>query len=383
MKAREMKRIIYLFLILLIFCFCSSKQEKVERIMEDGVEVVINHLKPFKNKDEPATFTLEKEVIIDTEQDKLAELGITSMRNFDVDSEGNIFIYNESRILQFNKAGNHIKTIGQKGQGPGEMGFCSSLTILNSGEISTYDLMNRKFLIFHKDGSLKEEIKDTSIVSVLEAVYLDNGNYLFNEKEINPKTRSISAHLSLFDKDFTKIKDLDGNVIKENPVQAARFNIFDYYIHYQFFNNRIYVANSQTEDLEMEVYDLEGRLVKKIRKISRKVRIPDEYKQEQIEVIKKGRMWDTVKDKAYFPENFPPFKTFYIDDIGRILVEAYENGEAADQYVFDIFNPEGIFIGRKSLKGSVSRMFKNKRLYCVYEKESGYNELVVYKIKWE
>ncbi len=45
-----MKKFIYLVLILSIFFYCAPKQEKVERYMEDGVEVVVNQLKPYESE---------------------------------------------------------------------------------------------------------------------------------------------------------------------------------------------------------------------------------------------------------------------------------------------------------------------------------------------
>jgi len=69
-----MKKLIYLILVLTLFLFCGTKQEKVEKIMEDGVEVVLNHLEPYKIKGEPFTLHIEEEFTIDTEKDEIAEL---------------------------------------------------------------------------------------------------------------------------------------------------------------------------------------------------------------------------------------------------------------------------------------------------------------------
>lgn len=55
----------------------------------------------------------------------------------------------------------------------------------------------------------------------------------------------------------------------------------------------------------------------------------------------------------------------------------------------DIFNNEGVFIGRIGLDniGQYSNFtvrIKKNRLYCLREKEEGgYKELVVNKIRWE
>jgi len=67
----------------------------------------------------------------------------------------------------------------------------------------------------------------------------------------------------------------------------------------------------------------------------------------------------------------------------------YESGENPGEYIFDIFNKDGVFIARMSLNvqhwgwGQLNARVKRNRLYIVQEKESGYKELVVYKMNWE
>ena len=81
----------------LLVC-CSPKQDEVEKIIENGVEVVVNHLEPYKIKNEPKTLSLEEEFTIDTESDDLALKGFTEISGFDVDSEGNIYFLNQFRV---------------------------------------------------------------------------------------------------------------------------------------------------------------------------------------------------------------------------------------------------------------------------------------------
>lgn len=55
--------------------------------MEEGVEVVVNHVEPYKLKGEPGNLILLKVLSIDTERDDIAESGLTDIGAFDVDSE--------------------------------------------------------------------------------------------------------------------------------------------------------------------------------------------------------------------------------------------------------------------------------------------------------
>jgi hypothetical protein len=80
--------IIPLVLLLCLTSACKQQAEEVERFMEDGAEVVVNHIEPHKIKGEPITLHIEEEFAIDIEKNGIAELGLTEMKEFDVDSEG-------------------------------------------------------------------------------------------------------------------------------------------------------------------------------------------------------------------------------------------------------------------------------------------------------
>ena len=95
-----------------------------------------------------------------------------------------------------------------------------------------------------------------------------------------------------------------------------------------------------------------------------------------------------MRDNYYFTRYWPPFRYLFTDDEGRIFVLTYEEGVNPGEYMYDIFNSQGVFIGRTSL-GNVGRAYpltaraKKNRLYYLQEKESGYIELVVCKIRWQ
>jgi len=68
----------------------------------------------------------------------------------------------------------------------------------------------------------------------------------------------------------------------------------------------------------------------------------------------------------------------------------YEPGAHPGEYTWDIFNPEGVFIGRVALDikwsglylGSRYTFIKNGQLYNHRVKESGYHDLVVSRVLW-
>ncbi len=80
---------------------------------------------PRKDEGEAKLFSLEKILTVDTENDQIAEMGLTDISFFDVDSEGKIFVANpkakENYIFMLNCDGSLISVFGREEQGPGEL----------------------------------------------------------------------------------------------------------------------------------------------------------------------------------------------------------------------------------------------------------------------
>ena len=109
-----MRKTLCLILCLAFFLTCGPKENKVEKIVEDGVEVVINHLEPYKIEGIQATLALEREMTIDTENDETAETGLVDIEAFDVDEEGNLYFIrwtsNENFVYKFDNRGRFVKS---------------------------------------------------------------------------------------------------------------------------------------------------------------------------------------------------------------------------------------------------------------------------------
>ena len=74
--------------------------------------------------------------------------------------------------------------------------------------------------------------------------------------------------------------------------------------------------------------------------------------------------------------------------IKEVEASGYEEGEKPGEFLYNIFNREGIFIGRTKLDNMDNNRptpvkAKKNHLYYLRVKESGYKELVVFKMKWE
>lgn len=209
-----MKKLIFLLLVFIIFSFCGPKKEEIERFLEDGVEVVVNHLEPFEIKGMFTDLTLEEIFRIDTEKDEMAEIGLTDIWHFDLDSRGNIYLLGytirEYSIFKFDKSGNFVTSFGRKGQGPSEVQRPTFITVSSQDEIYILDKGNTKLIIYGKDGEL---ISETPVdPSLVEATPLDSEKYLIKQRTIPEDEASEFLALDLLiicGQDFEKESELD------------------------------------------------------------------------------------------------------------------------------------------------------------------------------
>jgi hypothetical protein len=360
--------------------------EEIEKKMENGVEVVINHIEPYKVKGEPSTFTLKKVLSIDLEREETLKIGLTDIYDFDVDSKGNIYILDsrsdENSIFKFDRRGNYLNSFCRYGQGPGELSKTQNMImrITQNDEITVYSKM--KFLFFRPDDSLIREIKSKK--SLGDAKYLENGNYLCKIFQWSGGPSSTSIYV-LYDAQFNEIKELDN--IKAQTGFAQRPKGIYYNIAADVSGDKIFTS-TQERNYEIYVYDFNGNLIRKIKKEYKKIRPSEEYKERFFDMWKGTPVYEAIKKRFYFPSFLPPFHYFISDDRGRIYVMTYEKGNNPDEFMFDIFNSEGIFIGRKSIKAFFSSdhlngKIKNDHFYCLDENETGFQQLSVYKMTWK
>jgi len=379
----KMKKIIYLALFLSMLLYCVHKQEKVDKTIEDEVEVILNHIEPYKIPGETSTFNLEEIFTIDTEYLSIARTGLADISCFDVDSKGNIYFLEflpreGDNIFKFDENGRFVNSFGRKGQGPGEVQNPFHLEIDNQDNIVVTD---QKLIFFNKDGN---SIKETPLsLGIAFVSCLENGKFLTFGQLIDDSISSgnIQLSLRLVNSQFEEVKELN-RLEWMAAIRTKRRKGTPRLWSWSVSKRNVFVGNEE-RGYEIWVYDLDGNLIRKIKKEYKKVPISEEYKKKRLESTP-----DIFKKMTFFPDYFPPYQSFFTDDGGRLFVMTYEKGADPGEFMTDIFNHEGVFVGRKSLNAWVWSSLlwakiKKNLLYCLQKKESGYKKLVVYKVEWE
>jgi hypothetical protein len=151
---------------------------------------------------------------------------------------------------------------------------------------------------------------------------------------------------------------------------------------------RIFFADSEA-GYEIKCFDLGGELRRIIRK--KFAPVPLAGKRKEVLLERSARFPPEVRPKVVYPAELPPFQTGFADEAGRLFVMTFEEGGAPGEYWHDIFNEDGLFVGRFKIDaygqygttpGPLFAMAKGGRLYYLREKKDGFKELVVCAMNW-
>lgn len=379
-----MKKLMILPLVFLL-CFmvgCQDKEVEIERIMENGVEVIINHLEPYKIGGEPTTLHLAEEFTINSGDDNVAETGLTDILHFDVDSEGYIYFLkrraDKNAVFKFDPEGNFIKSFVRRGQGPGEIVNQEYFAVGPGDDIAVPDSF-RKLFIYDKEGNFKREVDLQS--NDMFAMPLENGNYLIQKRVFEPDSDYDERPLILCGPGLEEIKEL-GKYRRANIRIQGKWGYPRHRFEYYVSDGKIYVGNSES-GYEIRIYDLDGNLIRKIRKEYTPVEVSEEFREETLKSFEDpSRAF--LREKIYVRKHYPAFQYFFTDDEEHLFVMTHEEGQHSGEYLYDIFNDAGVFVSRISLdKTAYEATAKNRRLYYLRERENEYKELVVNKMTWE
>jgi hypothetical protein len=370
---------------LCLLCFmsgCGSPRAGIERIRENGVEVVLNPQAPPHS----VSITLTRVFSLSAGRDDLAAAGLTDFdMGFDVDSQG--FIYTgclknaEGPIFKFDPRGNLVLTFSHVGQGPGEIQGEATLGISAADEIVVTNAGSRKILFFSGEGKLFREQKvKTETVS---AIPLPGGGFVAWSRILDAESEFLAQHpVHLTGPELEVARELDRQQVP-NPLRGGDFLGTFHVFSWSVSPGRIYSA-FQDRGYDIWVHDFEGRLLRKIRKDFAPVPVSADFKAGYLKLFE-APLFDGFREKIYFSSSMPPLDSVFSDEEGRLFVLTYEVDPASKANLFDVFDADGNLEGRMKVKvfhddRGCAVKARRGRLYALAENEMGDKEIVVYEM---
>jgi hypothetical protein len=361
--------------LLLILCLSAALQaEKIKVKTEDGVKVIYNPKKPLPTEDTLTKLGLKEDFTLGLGEEEEMFLELSA---FVVDDEGNIYTLDrkDSKIRVFDKSGQFVKAFGEKGQGPGELNQPVGIQITPDKELLIEDALNRRFAYFALDGTFLRSQSVADKLSLVNVALDSQGNVV--GRELVPSEKQITWHVKKYDNDLKPLFSID-TVEFQNPMEG-KINPFLYLFFYMLGkDDHIFYGNPA--EYEIKVFDPEGKLVRKIVKEYDPVKVTEKDKEEILERI--PDVGFGIKERMEFPEIFPAYQFFTLDEEDRIFVRTFRRGKGEDEYFIDVFDPEGRYISEFPHKAQ-PRLWKKNKMYSIEESEEGFQILIRYSVYWE
>jgi len=343
----------------------GSQQIKIKEV--NGIPVVYNPKKPAPLAGTPSQLTLEEELTLGTKE-KGVEDTFESIAAVRSDEESHIYVLDgkAGTVKVFDKAGQHLRNIGRRGQGPGEFEMPMGLNII-SGQTLIVASMGR-LSFFSLQGEYLKHITNTTFDPIPR---LDSqGNII---ARVIVKGEKMRDELVKFDPNFTPIftiTQLDRGLyspgMKRNPFPAQ--------IYYSVMTDDsiVWGINSQ---YTLTIVNRHGNISRKIVKEYEPLKVTEEDKQSLI------RQRRGTAGQYEFPDNYPAFRDIHSDDENRIFVGTYELDLKSNRY-FDVFDAIGRYIAKIAFAG-IPLFWKQGKLYCVEEDEKGFQLVKRYRATWK
>jgi len=359
---------IMLFLFALIVSAAGERQkiEWKESVDEkDGVKTVKTPKKPIYGED---VFSLEEELCIGKSNGKQEYL-FSRLWYLAVDDEENIYAMDqgESQVKVFDKNGAYLRAIGKRGEGPGELANPNEIFITGGNQLVVEDYI-RCLTYYSLEGKFIRAQSTTKIFPT--AILVDSIGHILAMTNINQPDKS-GKEIVLYDENLNYIKTVI-SIPKPRP-NPQILELFQPEINWALSKDNSVIISFK-EEFELQVFNAQGKLVKKITKEYEPVKVTEEDVKQRVRKVPEGR-------KLVVPKYFPAIHSLTADDEGRIFVHTYEKaGEG--KFDNDVFDSEGRYIAKLPLK-DILQVWKKQKLYSIEEDGEGFQFIKRYKVKWK
>jgi len=359
-----------LVLVFSVLAFSVADKADIRLADKADVQIIENKAKPSGSE----RLILTKEITIGKLEEGGSAFG--TVAGADATADGRIFVldFKAKKVNVFDPNGKKLKEFGQEGQGPGEWNAPSGLQLLSDRELIINDSGNRKLIYLDLEGKMTREVSYAKKLVMMQVI--DSGGQYVG-CEISPEGNSIAYTIAKYDADFNQLFKID-TLLMALPLGGGKINPFAIAYHY-CLDDRGNIIYARSSSYEIKYFNSEGQLIKIVRKEYRPQSISQKDKEE---ILKQIPETTGMKEMVVFPDNYPAFSGFFIDEQNRLYVRTYEKGKTKDSYLVDIFSPEGKLVTRCEMAGEAF-LAKKGKIYTIEKDEEGYQYICRYQATWK
>jgi hypothetical protein len=369
---KSMGIVVTIFLLVFMVTTAAQVRWKGKIVKEGDVTIVLSTREPIYR--EPILILKEELALGGGEAQ--GEAAFSSARKIAVDNDGNIYVgdIKQTCIKVFDKAGAYIRTIGRRGQGPGELSLVDSITISQDRqELVVGDI--GKLVVFDLQGRFKKNMVTKGFLSSGFADGL--GNVCLSIDDLREKR----AIYRIFGPDMTTV--LADIATIPQPPDLNMYSPRAYWI----LDPQGRLVFGYPKTYEISLYDEHFKAVKKIRREYEPAKVTDEDK--KLYLKRSNPPGATGPPKYSCPSVHAAFRSFFSDDHGRLFVQTWERTPDGKQDIHDVYDAEGRFFGQFPLNAHpdlinpTPTILKGDKLYTVEADEEGFEVVKRYSVVWQ
>ena len=381
------KFLLCLWVLGLCCCFaCTKKLENAASVeVIDGIEYIHNTETPlFPDR----TVAFEEESVIKSE-DEEGNILLYRPGWYLVNHRGFVYICDLQDLIikVFDPDGHMIRTIGRKGDGPGEFQNIGEMALLPDGRLLVLDWEAHRVSLFDIEGRF---INSHKFLNWSYDIFLTtNSFYVRDERIFGEKTKLVVKACDLAGNEIFTLSGFEPHHSQEIKESGSWFNVSVPYDVRSILagdqkNTRLY--HCKNDQYMIEVYDQNGKLFRKIGRPYQPIPTKAEDKKKYLE----GFADSSEAHLALIDKHvqMPPVKTItdrlLVDDSGNLWVETNEQKDEQGKSLlaYDIFDEDGIYTAKVWIDISPG-IFRDGKMYTrETDEDTGYRIFKRYRVIW-
>jgi len=315
------------------------------------------------------------------------------------DSDGCVYAcdYRANNIKIFDSSGKYIKTIGRKGQGPGEFNMPYKIAV-SDDRLIVWDLGNRRLCALSPDGEFLKSIPISIGERPRKIGALPSGDMVIAVEKVHYREpdKPQDYFIEIYSPDLERKKTVYTQQIWRNKYTRkgrALANII------QPFSPLIYWDVSPTgkivvgypKNYEIKIYDSDKGKISSFIHSYKPIKITDKDKKRFFASVgmlsasvKKQGADDFIIKNTEFPKYKPAFKHIKVDSDGNILVMSHRKNPDEEHKFFDAFDSQGNFLGNVQIIGKgtfpYNAVMREGAFWQRKVDKEGFSKIVKYRI---
>lgn len=392
---RILLKLLVVGFMLLIFVVAEAIEE--EKPQWKGKIEYVNGVKVIKNPKDPLygeiSFELEEDLSIGNEEDE--NYMFYEIQDLEIDSQGNILVmdFKNFRIQKFDAKGHFLKTIGRKGQGPGEFERLGQIFLDSKDNLYVNEMF--KMQIFSNKGEFVRSIKIKN--PIMYPGLITGGRIVAMVYNFTPKERT--SDLILLDSEGKKIKTIYSCPmvrmieIRKGNLRMGFGNPLSPFLYSCLIHEELGVYGYSSE-YKLYGTNSEGKTILVIEKEESGQPFTSKERNEFIDdqfKLNRGKEKGLSKSDFQKAIKFSDFRPFFDwimkDDKNNIYVKRTKSNINREKVMdFDLFNEKGYYLYRIKIpvelfKFSTLKIRRGKFYTLWKDTETGYEKIKRYRIK--